>query len=370
MITETDKVLIVLVPAYQPREALVESTNQLLSTGYTVVVVDDGSGTKCQDIFSGLDNRIHLLHHSINRGKGAALKTGFEYIQNTFENYVIVTADADGQHAVSDIAKIATSYELHPHSLVLGSRTFTENSVPLKSKFGNVLTRKVFSLITHQRLSDTQTGLRAFDDSLTNFMLNVLGDRYEYEMNVLLECSREGIKIVEVPIQTIYEKNNEGSHFDPVKDSLAIYGQIIKFASSSLTAFGIDYAMYLLLLHLTSSWTLATSVVVSNVIARLVSATFNFSANKRLVFRHSGDLAKSITSYALLAAGILATNTMLLAVLTSAFAVTPALAKVLTEIVLFFASYAVQKNVIFTQKKESNDEENHCDHLLDRLARG
>lgn len=245
---------VVLIPAYQPGHSLVESTDKLLAAGYNVVVVDDGGGQEYKPIFDELDERIHLVVHEINRGKGASLKTGYKYIDSHFENYVIITADADGQHRVNDIKKVAKAYRKHPGTLLLGSRTFEAKDIPLRSRFGNILTRKIFSFITNQDVQDTQTGLRAFDSSLTHFMMSIPGDRFEYEMDVLLACTSEGIKIVEQPIKTIYENNNETSHFNPIKDSIAIYSQIIKFASSSLMSFGIDYLMFISLVHLTSSW--------------------------------------------------------------------------------------------------------------------
>ena len=351
MNTPTNKTPVVLIPAYQPRQALVESTNKLRSAGLAVVVVNDGSGTQYGEIFGQLDLSVHVLHHTENRGKGAALKTGFAYIQQTFTNYVIVTADADGQHAIEDIKKVAQDYKKHPGTLLLGSRTFETDNVPLRSRFGNTLTRKVFSLITRQHVHDTQTGLRAFDDSLTDFMLDVPGDRFGYEMNVLLACSQAGIEIVELPIATIYENNNETSHFDPIRDSLAIYGQIIKFASSSLIAFVIDYLLFVTIVHLTSSWILAFSVTFANIVARVVSASCNFTLNKRLVFKHAGRPVQSAVSYSLLATGILVVNTTLIALLTGGLGMAPYIAKIMTELTLFFVSYFVQKKLIFTPKK-------------------
>ena len=351
METTTDRVSVVLIPAYQPRDILIESANALRGAGFVIVVVDDGSGADYQPLFVALDESVHLVRHEHNRGKGAALKTGLAYIQRTFQNYLVITADADGQHAPADIENMARTYRRHPHTLLLGSRTFEAGDVPLKSKFGNVLTRRVFSLITRQQLRDTQTGLRAFDESLIDFMLNVPGERFEYEMNMLLECARGGIEIVELPIQTIYKNGNESSHFDPIKDSLSIYGQIIKFASSSLAAFVIDYAVFLLLVHITSSWALAASVMFANIAARCISASFNFAVNKHLVFRHKGSLAKSLLSYALLAAGILTANTLLLALLVSGLGIAAYAAKIAVEVVLFVASYTVQKHAVFAHRR-------------------
>lgn len=348
-----DTTYVVLIPAYQPGQSLVESTDKLIAAGgYEVVVIDDGGGSDYKPVFDQLDKKIHFVQHEENRGKGAALKTGYGYIDAKFKNYIIITADADGQHHVTDIKKLAKAYHKHPGTLLLGSRTFEDREIPLRSRFGNVLTRKIFSLITNQEVRDTQTGLRAFDRSLTKFMMDIPGERFEYEMDVLLACSSEGVKIVELPIKTIYENNNETSHFNPIKDSISIYGQIIKFASSSLMSFAIDYLMFISLVHLTSSWQLAASVTFANVVARLISASFNFSINKRLVFKHKGNLLKGLASYGMLAACILIANTILLTILTSSLGIVPYIAKIMTEVVLFFISYFVQKNIIFKRQHE------------------
>lgn len=268
---------IVLIPAYQPGEALIESTNRLLNDGYTVVVVDDGSGVDYRSVFKRLAHSIHLVSHDTNRGKGAALKTGYRYIRDHFDDFIIATADADGQHDASDIQKVAKAYKQHPGSLLLGSRTFEDGQVPLRSRFGNILTRKIFSLITKIRITDTQTGLRVFDASLIDFMIGVSGERFEYEMNVLLACSRAHVPIVELPIKTIYENGNNSSHFNPIKDSLTIYGQILKFSSASLRRIT-TITFTLLLVALTAYILLDTFVLVQRY--RKVSSSVSVSSSQ------------------------------------------------------------------------------------------
>jgi glycosyltransferase involved in cell wall biosynthesis len=257
--TERKKQSVILIPAYQPGDALINTTKELLDADFSVVVVDDGSGVEYSLIFTQLDPRVRVITHDKNQGKGAALKTGYRYIQTNFgDDFVIITADADGQHKVGDIEKIAEAYRGMSGELLLGARTFSGDDVPFRSRFGNELTRKIFTLVTRQTLHDTQTGLRAFDASLVNFMLQVKGERFEYETNVLLECSRNEIPMSEYPIQTVYENNNQTSHFNPIKDSWAIYKEILKFASSSLLSFAVDYGAFILLVALTSSWSTCT----------------------------------------------------------------------------------------------------------------
>lgn len=340
---------VILIPAYQPGQALIKTTDLLQDL--TVVVVDDGSGADYRNVFAALGANVHVVHHATNKGKGAALKTGYRYIRSTFQHYIVVTADADGQHHVDDIKQMIQTYRLHPHTLLLGARTFESNAVPFKSKFGNVLTRNVLSLIMKQGLHDTQTGLRVFDESLTDFMLSVPGERFEYETNVLLACSKEGVDIVESPIQTIYLHNNQSSHFDPIKDSWAIYKEIFKFASSSLLAFVIDYSMFIVLLQLTGSWGLASSVAIANIVARITSASVNFTINRRLVFRHNDSFVKGFVQYSLLAGGVLLGNTIMLTSLIGVMNLAPYIAKIVTELTFFCISYIVQKNIVFAQKR-------------------
>lgn len=222
----------VVVPAYQPSEKLTELVNALSESGYSVIVVDDGSNGSCLKIWEQIDSCAVLLHHSHNQGKGAALKTAFRYIRDNMPDVGnIITMDADGQHLIADMERVVQSSYKNPGTLVLGSRTFGRD-VPLRSRFGNNVTRFVFFCIAKYKIQDTQTGLRAFDRSLLDYMLSVPGERYEYEMNVLLRCKDRRISVVEIPIHTVYlDKNNSSSHFDAVRDSACIYRNIFRFAS-------------------------------------------------------------------------------------------------------------------------------------------
>jgi len=223
----------VLIPAYKPDMKLKDLTDLLLThEDLKIVVVDDGSGTDFKNVFDALDRRVHLISYPVNKGKGGALKTGIRYIYESLpECERLVTADADGQHSYEDIRKVIEKSIACPGALILGSRAF-DGQVPFRSKFGNGLTRFVFRLATRVRVQDTQTGLRGFDREGMEAFVNVPGERYEYEINVLLSAARVKMPIHEVTIKTIYINENESSHFNPVKDSIKIYKCIFKFAFS------------------------------------------------------------------------------------------------------------------------------------------
>jgi glycosyltransferase involved in cell wall biosynthesis len=337
--------MIVLIPAYEPDQKLVDLVTSLRHRGQTVVVVDDGSGPDHQPVFQqaralGCD----VIGHLPNRGKGYALKRGFRHIATAYPGRDVVCADCDGQHRLTDIAAVASAVREHRAGIVLGARRFA-GGVPLRSRFGNDVTRMVFRLSTGLRLQDTQTGLRAYPAWMLGWLQTIEGDRFEYELEVLLAARRAGVELHEVPIATIYLEENASSHFHPVRDSIRVYVPFLKFSMSSLTAFGIDVTLFFAMMAETGS--LAASVVS----ARLVSASVNFAMNHRLVFAGGRRRpAGAALRYAALVAALMAVNYALLSALTGALGVGIVLAKLLTEVTLFVASYQFQQRVVFPRQ--------------------
>ncbi len=222
-----------LIPAYQPSAFLPDLVKQLYSLDLTVIVVDDGSGEQYSEIFDKCSPYALVLRHDKNEGKGHTLKTGLNEIYKRHgTNCAVVTVDADGQHRAEDALKVINLAEQDPSALILGSRVLEKNT-PLRSRFGNTATQWVYRMCTGYSIRDTQTGLRAFTGDLIPILVEIPGERYEYEMNMLLQFARDKRKITEYPIETIYIDNNSASHFDAVKDSVRIYKEILKFSVSS-----------------------------------------------------------------------------------------------------------------------------------------
>ena len=360
---------IALIPAYEPDEKILKLTDELIEKGFDIVIVDDGSGDAYAELFDALAQKATVLTHVTNRGKGAALRTGLSYI-NKYMAYaesvltpmgaetvsgndaVIVTVDADGQHLPDDVLRVAEISAQRRDALVLGSRALSDD-IPVRSRFGNTVTRHVYSIATGMRVHDTQTGLRAFHRGMIPRLLQIEGDRYEYEINMLMQLAAEGVPIIEERIETVYEDNNRGSHFRTVRDSFRVYKEILKFSASSLASFAIDYGVYALLLAVTGAAGMANGLVISNIGARLVSGTANYSMNKRLVFKSRTGFARSAAQYFALAAFILAGNTIVLSMLAGTFGINRLLAKLITELIFFAISWTVQKYVIFYREEES-----------------
>lgn len=234
----------VIIPALNPDEGLREIVERNWELENQIILVDDGSDKKYERLFWELGEKCIVLHHEENRGKGEAIKTALKYIkEELWECRVVGIMDADGQHLPDDMEKLLMKAAAEPMALIVGSRTIDRN-VPWKSRMGNLITRRIFRMKTGVEVSDTQTGLRAFSTRLLDFMLDIEGERYEYEMNVLVTCAKANIPIIEVPIETIYhDKGNSCSHFRKVRDSVRIYRQLLKISFVSFSSFLLDYVM-------------------------------------------------------------------------------------------------------------------------------
>ena len=340
----------ILIPAYKPTNELIKVVEGLLNIGFSrIVVVDDGSGPQFSDVFDTVAEHAVLLKHSHNLGKGSALKTGLAYIHEQCGDCLgVITCDADGQHTPEDIFKITNRLvqQNNAPALILGSRRFKGN-VPLRSAFGNTVTRGVYFLASGVCVGDTQTGLRAFPSSLIPQLLKMTGNRYEYEINMLLEIAKHKIPIIEVTIETVYIDGNKSSHFHAIRDSAIIYGSIIKFSLSSLLCFGIDFAALFLLRYLTGTMSAQTSLLISVIGARSISSLINYWLNRHVVFKKSSRLV--IIRYYILVLCILGLNYILLSIFNQSLGIPLFWSKIMTEASLFAISYVVQNKLIFKE---------------------
>ncbi|MFI4938621.1 MAG: glycosyltransferase family 2 protein [Candidatus Berkiellales bacterium] len=223
---------VIIIPAYQPDQELSELIQKLSVHPYPIIIVNDGSGKRFLPIFSELEKhkQVTVLHHQKNRGKGQALKTGFQYFLDHYPISCtgVITADADGQHIAEDIIQVATFFTHHPHALCLGCRMFQKNA-PWRSRFGNMLTRKIFRWLVNSTLQDTQTGLRAIPRDILPLLIKIKSRAYDFELDMLLQIHQQNILIREIPIQAIYKNGNSHSHFNPILDSLKIYFVLVRF---------------------------------------------------------------------------------------------------------------------------------------------
>ena len=223
----------VLIPALNPSRNLVQVVGALAADARVerIIVVNDGSDARCQPVLeeTGRIAKVECLSHAENRGKGEALKTGIRHhlASRASAGATLVTADADGQHLPEDILAVAAAAGANPDALVLGSRVFSAD-VPLRSRFGNDLTRLLFREITGQSVPDTQTGLRAIPRALLEKLPALRASRYEFEFAMLLTATLDRVPLLAVPISTVYLESNVSSHFRPIMDSARVYAVLLR----------------------------------------------------------------------------------------------------------------------------------------------
>lgn len=368
-----------LIPAYKPDDRLPPYVAALKEAGVgKIVIVDDGSGEDFRPLFAQIpqDDVTVVLSYTPNGGKGHALKTGMQYLlDHCPDQKYIITADSDGQHTVTDVLRMVESLHESDEGLLLGSRDFSSqnNNVPARSRFGNRTTSVVFKLFYGQWVSDTQTGLRGFERSLLPAMLKVKGERYEYEMNMLIDCAQMKVPMRALPIETVYENNNESSHFRPFRDSVRIYsvilGSFLKFIGTAFISWLVDYSLFVLLNLLfekvcpwmnktVSLWVVAVvlRIAIAKIVARLTSGVVNYTLNKKLVFEDKSSAGQTIPRYIC----VFVLNLVLSVVLTSTLHVLlnvdEAIITIPVDIFLFTINYFMQRAWVF--KKTAPDAEN------------
>ena len=364
----TPKECCVLIPSLSPDMRLPAYVKELLEAEFgLILVVDDGSKPEYQPIFNEIAGweRCHVLHHEVNRGKGAALRTGYAYLKEHTDFQGVITADSDGQHIVPDTVMLAGELGEKPE-LLLGSRDFSKNSVqvPPKSRMGNRITSVVFQLFYGPRLPDTQTGLRAFVRGLLPFMQGISGDRFEYEMNVLIRCAVVKLPMKAIAIDTVYHDENKGTHFHPIRDSWRIYklllGGFFKFMSASIMATVVDFILFTLL----NAWVLPMvmqpvylnvlhsdmRVVIATLGARAISAVLNFKLNENFVF----NLKKCKGAggrYLVLCVLVAIVSGLAVGALTTLLpAVSPTVLKIPVDVTLFLLNYRIQQDWVFKNR--------------------
>ena len=353
-----DRVGIVL-PSLNPSDKFDRVVDGLIEAGFRcIVIVDDGSRAECKAHFQRAAQypQVTVLTHEVNRGKGAGLKTAFAWLMEHAPDCTgAVTIDGDGQHLLKDILRVAEAMT-EENTIVMGCRDFSLDSIPARSRSGNRITSTVFRLLCGIRLSDTQTGLRGLPAALFPRLLSVRGERFEYETNMLLELTRQGVKLKEIPIETVYEDGNSESHFRPVADSIKIYKFILLYALSSIVGAIADLLVFYLVRRLLEGrMEDAAAVLAATVIARAVSSFLNFNLNKQMVFHGQDGYGKTLLRYYCLAVPQMLISAGLVALLsrlaeTGASVLTTAI-KFCVDILLFFISFRIQQSWVFKGKK-------------------
>lgn len=353
---DCNKRIPIIIPSLDPDERMMYLLKELSINGFeNIIIVNDGSNESYDTIYKIAREKYKckIIPHNVNMGKGRALKSAFKYCLDTFPDMVgCVTADSDGQHSVECIEQCMRALDKAQDSLILGVRDFSQDNVPWKSRFGNNLTKLVCTYLCDIKVSDTQTGLRGIPKSFMQHLLDVKGERFEFETQMLIEAKENLIEIKEVKITTIYDStNNHVTHFNPITDSIQIYkifGKIfMKYVLSSCSSFVVDIILFVVfekMLFIFSPESIL-NVAIATVMARVFSAVYNYVINYKLVFNSKAKIHTSASKYATLAIVQMTCS----AVFTTALSVLfpDVIAKIIIDTLLFFASYLIQQRYVF-----------------------
>lgn len=350
----------VILPSYNPGEKLLRAVEALTEAGFDdIIVINDGSRDECVRFFNEISDNpnVTVLNHEKNMGKGRALKTAFQFfLDNRSDMVGVVTTDDDMQHSCKDIIACAKEMEA-ANAAVFGARSFRGGNVPPKSRIGNNITSFTFRFLCGIKITDTQTGLRAIPRKYLPTLINVGGERFEYETNMLLSMKQNDLPFKELPIETIYNDNNSETHFNPLKDSIKIYAVILKYILSSLSASLIDLIGFTLLnLLLSEDMDDGLRIFLATAIARIVSSAVNYTVNRKRVFKSRSNVKSSLIKYYILSICQAAMSYSLVYLLTLASgtsqSIIQTLFKMAVDVILFFLCFTVQREWVFKEKKK------------------
>lgn len=215
--------IVVIIPAYNPDEKLIQVIKDLEQNEYVnIVVVNDGSNDI--QIFERIKNKAIIIKHETNQGQGRAVKTGIRYVLDNCKNIRgIITMDADGQHRVEDLNNLYKEFSKNDDVIILGSRDFLKKNVPLRSKIGNIIISKMLAKKTNVYVKDTQTGMRIIPEKYLKQFEEIKGERFEFAICSIIYFIKNNVPFKELPIQSVYIDGNSSSHYKPIRDSIKIY---------------------------------------------------------------------------------------------------------------------------------------------------
>ena len=351
---------VVIIPAYEPPQDFIGYAGQVANIAKALIVINDGSGPEYDGIFEEIAKieNVTCIICGKNHGKGYALKKALQHCAEYYDEAdICVTVDCDGQHGISDVERVAQASLDHPGALILGSRDFSLPNVPKRSKAGNTNIRRLFRLLYGISLSDTQTGLRGFSVGLARRFLDVHGDRFEYEMNMLIFSQKNGIPILEIPIRTIYPDSSEEhiSHFKTFWDSLRIVGVTLRnlnyYLFSSALSGILDVFVFFILSSVVLVEVSAVNTLIATVSARVASSVLNFILNRRYVF--GGKSRRSVYRYYVLWFCQLGASYGLIFLFGNVLGLPMTPMKLAGDLVLSFFSYQIQQGWVFRNKERN-----------------
>ncbi len=348
--------IVLLIPSYDPDDKFIKFLEQLTTGGWCkIIIVDDGSKPETQKYFKVAEEQYdcQIVRHYVNLGQGRAFKSGFNHFIGKYgddpEIIGVIECDCDGQHILEDVDKCAELLRKNRDKFILGVRDFNDKNIPFRSRFGNKCTNLMFKFFCGLDIKDTQTGLKGIPKEFIYDLIETNGERFEYASSVLFAVKDKGMDILQFDISTIYIDGNATSHFDPIIDSVRIYSLIFRYMISSLFTVVIDLVVFTVFSSLLVNH--KDHIYLSSLFAKIFSGSFNFCVNKNRVFKSSLNWQSELLKYILLCILHVFTSSVLINLCIRNIKIPEVLAKVIVDLLLFFAVYRLQLVWVFKKKK-------------------
>ncbi len=312
--------------------------------GLTTIVSEIGEALQSE--YSDIAD-VHLYTNASD--KLSAVKAGLEYIQANYSApYIVVIVDTDGYHTPESVKLIADEAALHPDTLILSRQSQKEKK--FWDRFACSIKHLLYRRYTGIDVYGETNCLKAFSDQLLPYFENIRDNHYDHDINLLIKCRENDLTVMEIKTKTTKPLGN--THWvDVIHAAYIRHQNIIKFASSSFTAFLVDYTVFSLILMIGTERVNFFSITFANIVARLISSTVNFTINRRFVFKSSQSLQRSAAQFYTLVAVVLACNSIVLNFLANVLNINHYIAKILTEMFFFAFNYTIQNFVIFRKKR-------------------
>lgn len=298
---------------------------------------------------AGMQENTVILSNEQGAAEGDMMRRALTYVRDRLpECGFVMTVIAGGGYTADDIRRVRKVLSYNPSALILGMRS--ENLyIKGSSRLRGAAVQRIFAIASGRNLRDVETGLRGFAREYIDNFLNVEGVGREYEVNTLLYAARNGMKICEAVIDTVYEPgiNSYGQH---LKEWMTVYGCVVKFALSSLFSFGIDLGLLLGLNHLLASANEIVALVISVGVARIVSCLVNFYVNHYLVFYSKEHVGRAMLKFGVVQVIIMIASYILMHLMTIILNLPLAISKIISDTALFAASFVIQGKYVY--KKE------------------
>lgn len=373
---ETAAVLVV-IPSYNPDTRLIRLLENLkrqqndcscssgescLPSSFDIVIVDDGSDRQCSPIFEEAEEKYgcRILRHAVNLGKGRALKTAFNYFLMTYRDAIgVVTVDSDGQYDAEDVLACVKKFEENPNSLVIGNRQFDDQTEPKRNRMLNTLACRMLKAMCGIGVSDSQTGLRGIPAEFVRHLMNVPGERFDFELNMLMESKQENIRVEEIPIKSVDGDSCSVDTLHSLSYLWNISKRFLKFAASSISCFMIDITAFTFFVFLFKRYSLPGFILWATILSRVLSSLANYLLNRHFVFANPRTKHKyskaTIVKYYMAEAGEMLLSAVLVSVIYRWIGTLETLIKIVVDGTLFFINYPVQQFWVFRRKKQAEN---------------